>query len=94
MQAVPVYKILIILTFCSHLVSEGTDVNKLFTDVAHEHFVNCPEENFAIDIPAGGNPNDCCGFCDNWQFCKNSGTCCLGFYSDFEGALRSKPTAT
>ena len=59
MQPVPAETFLIILTFCSHLfLSEGTDVNKLFTDVAHEHFVNCLEENFAIDIPAGGNPNN------------------------------------
>ena len=88
------YRFLIILEIIGLSSSSAdNDAYGVFADLANEHYWNCEAEIFAPPMP-GGNPNECCGFCNNEQNCKNSGTCCLGFYSDFEEALSSKPINT
>ena len=80
-QVASFYKVLIILEIIGHtLTIADTNVYQIFSDLANEHFSNCVQELVN---------HDCCGFCNNNQFCSNSGTCCLGFYYDFEDALSS-----
>ena len=86
------YRFLIVLEIIGLSSSYAdNDVYGVFADLVNEHHSNCQAE---ISASPGESPNECCGFCNSKQFCKNSGTCCLGFYSDFEEALSSKPINT
>ena len=84
------YIFLIVLEIIGHSSVSSTEngAYEVFTDLVNEHHWNCQAEILASP---GENPNECCGFCNNEQSCSSSGTCCLGFYFDFEEALSSEP---
>ena len=90
-QQAQFYRLLIVVEIFGHcvLLTEN-DAYSVFSYLVNEYHWNCQEK--INDSPmSGGNPNECCGFCNNQQYCSSSGTCCLGFYFDFEEALSSEP---